>query len=179
MGLELAAVATVLGTTLGVVETVSSYNQQKANARAQEAMMDYNAKLEQREADAELQENNEQAKRQRTEDERLRSMQRAAYGKSGAAMTTGSPLAVLGETAGLQEMAVQDLHRSGAAAYNRRQAQANSYLYQGRVAGASVNGAMMGLGIGKTLIGGMKDSADVMKGYANDKSGSKLVSIFN
>ena len=59
--------------------------------------MNYNARLEQREAKAIADENNEAARRQRLENERLKSLQRASYGKSGAAMASGSPLAVLGK----------------------------------------------------------------------------------
>lgn len=139
------AVATAVSVTAGIVGGVASYNQQKANyeqqkanAEAQAQQAEYNRRLEEREAQQQEKESQEAARRQREEAAEYRSRQIALLGKGGAALASGSPLAVLGETAARQEMAVQDTHRSGALQYNRRMTQAQEYGYQADVARNSV-----------------------------------------
>ncbi len=141
MGLELA----IAGGILAIISGVNAQEQQEANAEAQEELLNYNAKQERREADYELANTQAAEERQRAEQARLRSAQQALYGKSGAALATGSPLAVLGETAANQELANQDLRLQGATAYNRRMSMANGLSYQAKVAGNSVgNSALLG-----------------------------------
>ena len=64
LGSVTSAVGAVAGTAAGIVGGIQSYEQQKANAEAQQNMMRYNARMEQREADAELAEANEAAANQ-------------------------------------------------------------------------------------------------------------------
>ena len=173
LGSVTSAVGAVAGTAAGIVGGIQSYEQQKTNAEAQQNMMRYNARMEQREADAELAEANEAARRQREEDARLRAAQRAAYGKSGAAMTSGSPLAVLGDTAANQELGIQDIHRTGARAYSRRTAQAQNYLYQGRVAGNSVSRGQLIGSLGGSIAGGLSGVGGAISGGTSSYVGIK------
>lgn len=146
--------AYAVGTTTSIVSGVQNYQQQKANARAQEDMFNYNARLEEREADNALKESQEADQRQRVEQARLRASQRALYAKSGASMTAGSPLAVLGETAATQQIESSDLLRQGATEYNQHMTQRNNLLYQGKVAKNSVNKNQLWTGIGSSLASG-------------------------
>ena len=168
------AVGAVAGAATGIAGGIQSYNQQKENAKAQQNMLEYNARLERREAEAEEAEANEAARRQRAENERLKAAQRAAYGKSGAAIASGSPLAVLGDTAANLELGVQDIHRNGANAYNRRMAQSNSLLYQSRVTGNSVSRGQLWGSIGGGIASGLARVGNSVSGgvssYVNIKS---------
>lgn len=160
-----SVVTTALQVTMSAISASQQYDQAKANAKNQQALMDYNARQEQREARTEEAEAQEAARRQHFEDERFKSMQRAAYGKSGAAITAGSPLAVLGDTAADLELGIQDTHRSGARAYNQRMAQANSFLYQGQVARKSVSPGMYLTGVFSSAASG---AGNIASSFASD-----------
>lgn len=155
--LELAITAGILG----AVKSVEDSRIQAQNARREEMLMNRNARIEQREANREEAETLEAARRQRAENARLQSAQRAAYGKSGAALSSGSPLAVLGDTAANQELAVQDTHRSGALAYNRHMTQAENYKYQGRLARASYRRSSGNYALAGSLIQTGSDIANI------------------
>lgn len=168
-----AAIGAVAGATTGIVGGVMDYQQAKSNAAAQQNMLEYNARQERREADAVAAESNEAARRQRLEDERIKAAQRAAYGKSGAAMTSGSPLAVLGDTAAQMELGVQDVHRSGAIGRSRRLAEATSYSYQGRIAGSSVSKGMLWGSVGGSIASGLQGVGGAVSGGINSYVGVK------
>lgn len=174
IGTSVGVAGSIAGTTTSIIGGVQNYNQQKENAKAQQSMLEYNARLERREAEAEEAEANEAARRQRAENERLQAAQRAAYGKSGAAIASGSPLAVLGDTAANLELGVQDIHRNGANSYNRRMAQSNSLLYQSRVAGNSVSRGQLWGSIGGGIANGLAGVGNSVSGgvssYVNIKS---------
>lgn len=155
IGATTAVAGTIAGTTTGIISGIQNQRQQEANAEAQQEMANYNAQLEQREADSVLKETEAADQRQRDEQARFRAAQRALYGKSGAAMTAGSPLAVLGETAATHQIESSDLRRQGAAEYNRHMAQKQNLIFQGNVAKKSVNRNSMYLGIGSSLASGI------------------------
>ena len=110
--------------------------QQKANLKAQEQAYEYSAKLADREAKNAEDQTNEQDARLRNQNEYIRSTQLSLYGKSGAALSGGSPLAVMAETAANQEIEVMELRRSGAIERQRYEQQAEMYRYQARAAAA-------------------------------------------
>lgn len=142
------AAATAVSTTVGAVQ---QHKQAEANAEAQEAQMNYNKRLEEREAARIEAENAENARRQRNVAEQMKAQQRALLGKSGAAMTSGSPLAILGQTAADQEMAVQDTHVRGAIEADKHREQAKMFGYQAGVARMSApSKAMLGANIAGT-----------------------------
>ena len=132
-----AAAGTTIGAVAGTVGAVEQHKQAEANAKAQEEQLNYNKRLEEREAVRIEAETAENARRQREASEQLKAQQRALLGKSGVAMTSGSPLAILGETAADEEMKVQDLHAGGAAEANKHREQAKMFGYQAGVARAS------------------------------------------
>ena len=141
-------VGAVTGAVGGIVSGVESYNAQKRqaevaeqNARIQQQQAQYNQRLEEREAAAAEAEMRENARRQREESERLKSSQRAAFGKSGALMTAGSPLAVLGETAADEELKVQDLHYQSYRQQERHLIAAQGYKGEATIAGINARNA--------------------------------------
>lgn len=165
------AVATVVGTGLSVAGGIVQHNQAKANAEMQEEQMRYNQRLAEREAAIQEDENLEAARRQREQSEALRARQRAMLGKSGAAMTAGSPLALLGETARNQEIAAQDTMRSGYLQSQQSREQAKMFGYQAGVARAQAPSAgMLALNITSQINSGIKDIAGAGGTYANSKA---------
>lgn len=163
--------AAVVGTTLGVIGSVVQHNQAKANAQMQEDQMNYNKRLAQREAAIQEDETREAARRQSANDEILRARQRAGLGKSGAAMTAGSPLALLGETARNQELGIQDTMRTGYQKAQQSREQAKMFGYQARVARAQApSEGMLALQIHSTINSGIKEIAGGMGTYANSKT---------
>ena len=116
---------------------VDSHRQQKANAKSQENLERYNAQVAAAEAAREEKEASANAARQLEEDRRLRAHQRALYGASGAALATGSPLAVLGQTAADQQLQVADIMRGGSLAYRKGQSDSQNSLYRAKVAAGS------------------------------------------
>lgn len=122
---------------IGIWDAETDRRQAKANAKSQQRMMEYNARLERREAETVQKEYNEQARRLRMESENTKSAQRAGYGKSGVAMDSGSPLAVMADTSAYLEMEVQDTHRQGERERSKHLVNAQNFMYQARVAKAS------------------------------------------
>lgn len=131
-----AATAAIVGGVVGGVASVSEHNQARANAEMQAEQAEYNKRMEEREASRLERENEENVRRQRQESEYLKAQQRALLGKSGAAMTSGSPLAVLGATAQNEELKVQDAHVGGYQAVQNHREQAKMFQYQAGVARA-------------------------------------------
>ncbi|MBQ7731592.1 MAG: hypothetical protein IJT68_07135 [Lentisphaeria bacterium] len=131
-----AATTAIVGGVVGGVAGIQQHNQARANAEMQAEQAEYNKRLEEREASRLERENDENARRQREQSEYLKAQQRALLGKSGAAMTSGSPLAILGATAMNEELKVQDAHVGGYQAVQNHREQAKMYQYQAGVARA-------------------------------------------
>lgn len=131
-----AATTAIVGGVVGGVAAAEQHNQARANAEMQAEQAEYNKRLEEREASRLERENEENARRQREQSEYLKAQQRALLGKSGAAMTSGSPLAILGATAMNEELKVQDAHVGGYQAVQNHREQAKMYQYQAGVARA-------------------------------------------
>lgn len=159
IGVTLGAVST----TLGIVGSVAQQNQAEANAEMQAQQQEYNKRLEEREAARIEAENAENVRRQRDAAERLKAQQRALLGKSGAAMTSGSPLAILGATAADEELKVQDTHFAGYQEANAHREQAKMFGYQGAVARASApSRTSMGLAIAGHVLNGVQTANDYL-----------------
>lgn len=167
LGTTMSVIGAVGGTTAGIFGSVQNQRQMEANAKAQEQMFDYNRRQELIEANNVEKETQAADIRQREEQARLRASQRALYAKSGASMTAGSPLAVLGETAATQQIESSDLRRQGATEYNRRISAANSYAYQAQIARKSVNRNSMWTSIGSSLAEGIGNAgASIISGVS-------------
>lgn len=133
-GTIISALGSIASSIAMTVGASIQHQQAKANAEAQEEQMQYNKRLEEREAARVEAEGQENARRQREIAEQIKSQQRAMLGKSGAAMTSGSPLAILGQTAADQEMMVQDAHSRNAIEADKHREQAKMFGYQAGVA---------------------------------------------
>ena len=165
------AVAATVGTAVGIAGAVEQNNQARANADMQAQQLEYNKRVEEREAARVESEAAENARRQREAAEELKARQRALLGKSGAAMQSGSPLAVLGQTAADEELKVQDIHYSGANQAAHHREQAKMYQYQAGVARASApSSASLGLSVAGQMASGLGSLANIGMGYANFKS---------
>ncbi len=136
-GIILAVTSAALG-TVGIIAGAEEQKNQaaiaKENARIQQAQIAYNQRAEEREAAAIEAENAENIRRQRLESERLKAAQRAMLGKSGAALASGSPLAILGETAAIEERSALDSHYAGYRQAAAHYARAAEYGVQGQIA---------------------------------------------
>lgn len=186
------AVPTIVGLGLlaaavgvGVVGTIQSHQaaQQQAQsaedqAKMQQEQMAYNKRMEEREAAAVEAETNENVRRQRLEAARLRASQIAMLGKSGAALSSGSPLAVLGATAAEEERKAQDLHYSGSRQAAAHRSQAVGYGYGAAIAGQGINaakasrptGGQLAVGIAGNVLGTVSRAGSYMS------AGSGIVS---
>ena len=162
------AVAATVGTAVGVAGSVAQNNQARANAQAQADQLAYNRRVEEREAARVEAETAENARRQREAAEELKARQRALLGKSGAAMTSGSPLAILGQTAADEELKIHDVHYAGYNQAQHHREQAKMYGYQAGVAKAqSPSSASLGLNVAGQLASGVGSLANIGMGYAN------------
>ena len=148
IGLGLGLVGIATGVTAGVIGGIASHNQAKeqaeyaeANARLQQAQMEYNQRQELREAATIEREAQINALRQREESNKLKAAQRALLGKSGAALTTGSPLAILGATAADEETKIRDIHYLGARSAAASTAKAADYGFGATIAGHNASAA--------------------------------------
>ena len=154
----------VTGGVLSAVGKVQQHEQAKANAEMQEAQLNYNKRLEEREAAAVEAETAENARRQRMETEKLKAQQRALLGKSGAAMDSGSPLAILGQTAIDEELRVQGVHYAGYNQAQQHREKAKMLNYQAGVARAQ---APSGSSLALSLLGtGVNTVGSAVNAYA-------------
>ena len=166
MGWEIALGITglVAGLAGSISGSVIGYNQQKAqaeaaeeNAKMQQAQMEYNQRMAEREAEALEAENAENARRMRQAAEAAQSQRLAMLGKSGAAMTSGSPLAILGAAAADEELAIQDSNYSGARQVGQLRTKATDYGYGAAIAKHNVGAAKAArpssAGLGMTILG--------------------------
>lgn len=150
--------------TVGVTGAIENYENQKAqadlaedNAKLQQQQLEYNKRVEEREAAAIEAESRENARRQRLQAEYLKSQQRALLGKSGAAMTSGSPLAILGQSAADEELMIQDTHYAGARSAAAHRTKAADYEFGSALAQQNITAAKMskpsGLSLAMNLTG--------------------------
>ena len=183
MGIELAVIGTVLGvvgtavsTSLGIASGVAAHKQAQANADAQAAQAAYNAKLEENEAARIEAETAEEARRMHEEAEKMKARQRALFGKSGAVITSGTPLAVLGESAADLQQSINDTHRAGYLQSAGHKQQSEIYKYHGRLADASrPSSSSLAVGIGGQLASGTADAGRSLLSLGNswDKLSTK------
>ena len=167
MGVELATILGTVGiiasTTGGViggaVESHKAARQQaqaaEDNARMQIQQMEYNQRQEEREAKAVEAVTAENVRRQREESARLRSAQIAMLGKSGAALNSGSPLAILGATAANEELKIQDAHYSGARQAAAHYQKATDYGFGAAIARQNLKAAKKAAPSSASLVAGI------------------------
>ena len=151
----------LIGAIFTTIGAVQQHQQENANLEAQAQQHEYNRRLEEREARTVEAETLENAKRQRAENDRFRSAQRAAMGKSGAALASGSPLALLGETAADQEQSVLDAQRTGYRQSQQHVESAKNHQYRANAARASKrSGSQLGLELAGTWTNALVEDVD-------------------
>lgn len=170
----------VAGSIAGAVSAHEAASEQsriaEENAKLQQAQMEYNARMQEREAAAAEAENAENARRMREAAEAARSQRLAMLGKSGAAMTSGSPLAILGAAAADEELAIRDAQYSGAREVSALRAKATDYSYGAAIAKSNVNAARAAkpsvLSLGSSIAGTVGNA--VAQGASLSLSASKI-----
>ena len=155
MGLEALAVAAIVTSVAGA--GVSAYGQYQAG-QAQKEMANYNAKLAENEAIAKEQATAAETQRMRSQKERALAAQRAGYAKSGSVITEGTPLLTMAEQAGLMELDILQMQRTGAMSAGASKSEASLSRYSGKQA---ATGAM--LQAGGTLLQGAGSSYGIYK----------------
>lgn len=105
-----AAIIAIVGALATAASTYVSYEGQQYNAAVAKNTADYNAKVQENQAIQSEMESREQLRRQQQANKRFRATQYAAIAKSGIALA-GSPLEVLGDTAGQMELDNLDQQR--------------------------------------------------------------------
>jgi hypothetical protein len=132
----------ILGTGLSAYGTYESGMQQRQAYEAQEGMLRQRAEAVESAMGTETTKAHEQARK-------LKASQVAAYAKSGAEISSGTPLLVLAEQAGEMERDILEQRRNRMIQAQGLRHQADVAKYQGRM--ASRAGI---LGAGGTLLGG-------------------------
>jgi len=123
----LATAMSVIGTGLGVVGSIAGGVQQNNVAK-------YNAQVAENNAGASRAEASYEANMQREQQRRIMGAQRAAGASSGLDLSTGTPVAVLGDTAKQSEMDIMARLYSGEAAAVGFQNQAAQFRAEGKAA---------------------------------------------
>ena len=175
-----AATAAIVGGVVGGVASVAEHNQARANAEMQAEQAEYNKRMEEREASRLERENEENVRRQREQSEYLKAQQRALLGKSGAAMTSGSPLAVLGATAQNEELKAQDSHYAGYQAVENHREQAKMFQYQANVARAQKpSGSSLALSLAGQTANAVGKQASIFGNWAMQNQDLRNKGIWN
>jgi hypothetical protein len=124
------------------MEEQAQKNQAKvaeANARLQQQQMEYNQRMAEREAKVLEAEGIENARRIRAAAELERSQRIAMLGKSGAAMSSGSPLAVLGAAASAEELSIADSRYGNSRQVSQLMTKASDYAFGAKVQANNVS----------------------------------------
>lgn len=179
LGLAGIAIATAGSVTGSVVAHESASEQSRIaeeNAKLQQAQMEYNARMQEREAAALEAENAENARRMREAAEAARSQRLAMLGKSGAAMTSGSPLAILGAAAADEELAIRDAQYAGAREVSALRSKVTDYAYGAAIAKSNAAAARAakpsGLGLAASITGTVGNA--ITQGASLSLSASKI-----
>ena len=112
---------------------ISAYGQYQAG-QAQKAAANYNARVQEAQAIQQDMENRENIRRERKAGQGFLSSQRQKLGASGVVIQTGSPLEVLGRTAGEIELRAQDAARAGRSNLQYGLSQAQMTKWEGKQA---------------------------------------------
>ena len=141
---------------MAVGTAVSAYGQYQSG-QAQKAAANYNARVQEAQAIQQDMENRENIRRERKSGQGLLSSQRQKLGASGVVIQTGSPLEVLGRTAGELELRAQDAARAGRSNLQYGLSQAQMTKWEGKQAAkAGVLGATGTILQGAGQMAGMK-----------------------
>ena len=136
---------------------VSAFGQYQAG-QAQKAAANYNARVQEAQAIQQDMENRENIRRERKAGQGFLSSQRQKLGASGVVIQTGSPLEVLGRTAGELELRAQDAARAGRSNLQYGLSQAQMTKWEGKQAATAAT-----LGSAGTLLQGTGQAISMYK----------------
>lgn len=120
---------------MGMMGSAAQARQAKANAQMQADIENYNKKVEELEAARVEKETAENIRRQQIESGNIKATQRAMLGKSGV-IASGSPLAVLAQTAVNEEIKARDIAYEGYQKSMEHRENAKKYAYRAALAKA-------------------------------------------
>ena len=142
---------------MAVGTAVSAYGQYQSG-QAQKAAANYNARVQEAQAIKQDMENRENIRRERKAGQGLLSSQRQKLGASGVAIQTGSPLEILGRTAGELELRAQDAARAGRSNLQYGLSQSQMTKWEGKQAATAAT-----LGASGTLLQGTGQAIGMYK----------------
>ena len=145
---------------MAVGTAVSAYGQYQSG-QAQKAAANYNARVQEAQAIQQDMENRENIRRERKAGQGLLSSQRQKLGASGVAIQAGSPLEILGRTAGELELRAQDAARAGRSNLQYGLSQAQMTKWEGKQAANAAT-----IGASGTLLQGIGSAMAMGKGGA-------------
>lgn len=134
----------LIGTALGAGVSIYAQGQQ---AKAASSAADYNNGLAKAEARNKEMETAEAIRRQRANDRAQLGALRAQLADTGTVGTEGSPLMVLGETAGRMELGIADAARASSIQASAMRAQGTMGLWQAEQAQSAAGIGMIGTGL--------------------------------
>lgn len=121
---------TVLGSALGMANSLASQKAQAEQAKKQEAQAFQNAKLAEDNARKALLEGEKEKEKVRLEQKALQSKKAAEYGAANVDLASGSPLSVLTDMAGQGEDMAQETGEKARQKAQNYQHQAQNYYQQ-------------------------------------------------
>ena len=152
----------------------------EADATLQRDLMEFNRRMALKEADTVESEGNENARRMRIQAEQARSQRIAALGKSGVAMSSGSPLAALAYAAGEEEKAIQDKRYATAREAQQYLNKAADYAYVVNAANLNIRSARSSRPTTTSLLLNIGGAAlgTASRADKHGKNGEALASLF-
>lgn len=149
----------------------NEYQQSKQNARTNEKIANRNAKVAEMEAKSAEETARINAARASETARKEQSTRRALYGASGIALDSGSPLAMLAETATDSRQKQSDIMRSGVLKSSSLLSEAETYRTQARLARKSrMSKTALGLNLASITFGAAS-SAMSMSGGSSSSGG--------
>ena len=150
----------VIGTAMGAAGKIQQGQVAAQEGAASQKLSQYNAALQEREAQAIEAKTAIDQKKQAEEADRGMSTMRAGLGASGAVMTAGSPLLIQAKQASENELTNLGIGQEGALAAGRARSQGAIDLYEGKMAALRGKNARTGsyLSAGSTLLTGFSKS---------------------
>ena len=142
---------------MGVGTAVGAYGRYQSG-QAQNAAANYNARVQEAQAIQQDMENRENIRRERKAGQGLLSSQRQKLGASGVVIQAGSPLELLGRTAGELELRAQDAARAGRSNLQYGLSQAQMTKWEGKQAATAAT-----LGSAGTLLQGTGQAISMYK----------------
>lgn len=155
---------------MGMMGSAAQARQAKANAQMQADIENYNKKVEELEAARVEKETAENIRRQQIESGNIKATQRAMLGKSGV-IASGSPLAVLAQTAVNEEVKARDIAYAGYQKSMQHRENAKKYAYRAALAKAQApSGLSTALNIAGQAASTVGNMAQIGGSYISGKA---------